>query len=647
MSYSISSDNVLSDDNKTLLKTFTKACRRSIVEMVKQSQSGHPGGSLSALDILATLYALRITDTDEKVVVSNGHISPGVYSILGHAGAYDVNDAVNNFRKFGSKFEGHITRHIPGVWYGTGPLGTGVSAAVGFAWSQRRKESLAGTAVTERKKIFAMVGDGEMQEGQVHEMALFAAKEKLDNFIVFVDWNRVQLTDSIEKTCPIDPVAFFAAKDWDVMTIDGHDYDQIWEAINTPTDGRPRAVVAKTIMGHGVPGMEEAGQDLSAAWHGKAPKPDVADEMLAAIGEMTDAETEMMQKFRADRNWNPTPSTYPETESVIENFDAGTPTIYDVDTVTDCRSAYGNALADMASKNNNVIAGTADLGGSVKTNITQKATPDQHVEYGICEQNMVSAAGGMSLDGQIPFVSTFGAFMTSRAKDQARVNDINCTNVKMVSTHCGLSVGEDGPTHQAIDDSGSMLGLLNTMPLEPADPNQCDRMIRYVASHFGNFYVRMGRAKLATLTTEDGAILFGADYEYFYGRTDTLRTGSEVTIVANGPMVHEALKARSAFAHPEQVEIVIASSIKQFDENLAESIMKTGNVITIEDHNSLSGLGAAVALFVAENGLLMTQFASLAVREYQLSGTPAELYASAGIDAGAIGLVLEEFLGEE
>jgi transketolase len=643
----MSNNPSLTSEQKNLLQTFSKACRRSIVEMVKQSQSGHPGGSLSALDILATLYALRVTATDEKVVVSNGHISPGVYSVLGHAGAFDVQDAVDNFRTFGSKFEGHITRHIPGVWYGTGPLGAGVSAAAGFAWSQRRQETLAGTATTDQKKVFAMVGDGEMQEGQVHEMALFAAKEKLDNFIVFVDWNRVQLTDSLENTCPIDPVAFFAGKDWDVVTIDGHDYDQIWDAINAPTEGRPRAVVAKTIMGHGVPGMEESGQELSSAWHGKAPKPELADTMLAAIGEMTAEEIAVMEKFRADRNWNPTPNTYPELESPIEGFNAGTPTVYDAETVTDCRSAYGNALSDMAKLNKNVIAGTADLGGSVKTSITQKNTPDQHIEYGICEQNMVSAAGGMSLDGQIPFVSTFGAFMTSRAKDQARVNDINHTNVKMVSTHCGLSVGEDGPTHQAIDDSGSMLGLLNTMPLEPADPNQCDRMIRYVASHFGNYYVRMGRAKLSTLTTESGEVFFGADYHYSYGRTDLLRTGTEVTIVANGPMVHEALKARAAFANPEQVEIVIASSIKQFDATLAESIMKTGNVITVEDHNSLSGLGSAVALFAAENGLLINQFASLAVREYQLSGKPAELYASAGVDAASIGLVLDEFLSEE
>ena len=634
MDHSLPTTADLTPAQVQFIHAFSKSCRRSIIEMVKNSQSGHPGGSLSALDILATLYAFRLTDTNEKLVVSNGHISPGVYSVLAECGAIDRDDVVANFRAFGSKFEGHITRHIPGIWYGTGPLGTGVSAAVGFAWAERAKGS--------DQQVFAMVGDGEMQEGQVHEMALFAAKEKLDNFTVFVDWNRVQLTDSLDDTCAIDPVAFFAAKGWDTVTIDGHDPAQIWAEIMRPSTGMPRAIVAETIMGKGVPGMEEDGEAIKATWHGKAPKPDMADEMLAAIGELTDEEQQALDAFRAARNFIPTPNEYPELGSVLDGIDTGAPTVYDAETLTDCRSAYGNALADLAQRNGSVLAMTADLGGSVKTAITKKNTPDQHVEFGICEQNMVSAAGGMSLNGFVPFASTFGAFMTSRAKDQARVNDINWTNVKMVSTHCGLSVGEDGPTHQAIDDSGSMLGLLNTLPLEPADPNHCDRIIRYVGGHFGNFYVRMGRAKLQTLTREDGGVFFDQDYVYAPGRTDVLRSGDSVTIVATGPMVHEALAAREQFAHPDDVEIVIASSIKVFDDTVLESLQKTGNIITVEDHNEKSGLAAAMALFIAQNGIVVNQFVSLGVREYQLSGKPAELYGNVGIDAAGILAALQD-----
>ena len=255
----------------------------------------------------------------------------------------------------------------------------------------------------------------------------------------------------------------------------------------------------------------------------------------------------------------------------------------------------------------------------------------------------MSVAGALSLapfdTPFIPFVSTFGAFMSSRAKDQARVNDINQANVKMVSTHCGLSVGEDGPTHQAIDDMGSFLGMFNTMVAEPADPNQCDRIIRYMAGTYGNCYVRMGRHKIPVLTKSDGSVLFGKDYEYYYGRTDVLREGSVVTVVASGPMVIEAQNAVEAAGI--DAEILIASSPKQFDDGLKASLQKTGKVIVVEDHNRKNGYASQVALYAAENGITLNHFKSVAVEEYQLSGKPAELYDSANIGAKAIEAALK------
>jgi transketolase len=252
---------------------------------------------------------------------------------------------------------------------------------------------------------------------------------------------------------------------------------------------------------------------------------------------------------------------------------------------------------------------------------------------------MVSVSGGLSLDGFIPFCSTFGAFMSSRAKDQARVNDINRTNVKMVATHCGLSVGEDGPTHQAIDDAGSFLGMFNTMVIEPADPNQTDRIIRYIASHYGNFYVRMGRHKFQVITKEDGTPFYGKEYVYEYGRSDIVREGKDITIAATGAMVNEALKARENLKKSKpglNVEIIAVTSIKKFDDTLLNSLKKTHKVITVEDHNALSGLGSQVAKLIADQGLRMDVFKNIAVTEYQFSGTAADLYLKAGISAEAI-----------
>lgn len=627
-------NSAFNSEELAFLGSFTKNCRRTILEMLKTSQSGHPGGSLSCLDFMAVLYAFQIHQTNEKVVVSNGHISAGVYSILAEMGVVDTAEVTQTFRQLNSRFEGHVTRHIPGIHFGTGPLGVGVSVAAGFA----KAEKLNGSD----KMVWGLFGDGEAQEGQVHEMALFAQKEKLNNLALFCDYNQVQLTGKLIDVMPINLAALFKAYDWNVIEIDGHDYNDILNALSeSQKSDRPTFILGNTIMGKGIPMMEIDGKAYKSSWHGKAPKPNEIEEQLD-LPELTisEAEIDLLNNFRDTVKFNPEANSFTETTVKIDSVNTGTPIEYNTDTLTDCRSAYGKSLLDLAKNNKNIVAGSADLGGSVMTKFVAAELPAQHIEYGICEQNMVSVAGGLAFGGKIPFVSTFGAFMSSRAKDQARVNDINQANVKMVSTHCGLSVGEDGPTHQAIDDMGSFLGMFNTMVLEPADPNHCDRIIRYVASHHGNTYVRMGRHKLPALTKEDGSLLFDKDYEYYYGRTDVLTTGDKVTIVASGAMVIEALNAVNESG--VDAEILIASSPKQFDENLKESLEKTKNVIVVEDHNGKSGFASQVALYAAEFGIMLEGFRSVCVEEYQLSGTPAELYDKANIGKKALVEILND-----
>ncbi len=625
--------NKLGNDRVKFLEAFSKNCRRTIVEMVKQSQSGHPGGSLSMLDVLAALYAFRINKTDEQVVISNGHTSPAMYSVLAEAGAADKKEVIETFRKFGSKFEGHVTRHIDGIHFGTGPLGCGISAPAGMAW--------AGLAENPDKRVWCTIGDGEMQEGQVHEAALFAAQQKLGNLTVIVDFNDLQISGKLDEVCGLDVAAFFSSKNWKVVEVDGHNFEKLWDALGTTcSKGRPVAIIAKTIMGHGVPGMEEDGKAGKPKWHGSTPKPEMADEMLASERMTLSAEEEKsLDEFRAAEGFKPSKNEFIKWGTPMKNVTTGDAIEYAADEVTDCRGAYGKALASLASHNREVTAMSADLSGSVKTSDTQKAHPDQYVEFGIAEQNMISAAGGMSFSNVIPYASTFGAFISSRAKDQARVNDINSANVKMVATHCGLSVGEDGPTHQAIDDAGSFLGMFNTGVCEPADPNHCDRIIRWSASIWGNMYVRMGRAKLATLTKEDGSVFFDKSYKYEYGKCDVLRSGEKITIIATGPCVHEALKAKEETGI--DAEIVIVSSIKKMDDTVAKSLAKTGKFITVEDHNPYSGLAAAVAKYNQDNKVSAECVATLAVTAYELSGKPAELYAHAQIDSKAIVEVLK------
>jgi transketolase len=624
-------NTALAEDELKFLKDFSTSCRCSIIKMVTNASSGHPGGSLSTLDYLALLYAFIISQGGEKIVISNGHISPAVYSVLAELGYISKEDVINNFRKKGSIYEGHVTRHVKGIWYGTGPLGIGVSIGAAFA--------LAAKMQNKNEKVFAVMGDGEGQEGQVYESILFANKYKLDNLILFVDNNLLQLTGSLTDVMPVDLKAVFAAGNWEVFETNGHDFKEMWETLGKATviKGKPVVIIGNTTMGKGVPYMESEAISNKSTWHGNPPNKDQADEAIKCLNVSPDY-PDGLQEFAKLIKWRPSEPVFKENLSPT-SIKPGDPILYDPSILTDCRTAYGKALLSLAKLNPEILAMSADLRGSVMTKFVAEELPNQHIECGIMEQNMVSAAGGLSFAGYTPFCSTFGAFMSSRAKDQARVNDINRTNVKMVSTHCGLSVGEDGPTHQAIDDSGSFLGMFNTMVIEPADPNHTDRIIRYAASHYGNFYVRMGRHKIPVILTEDGRPFYDTGYKYEYGKCDLIREGKDITIAATGATVTEALLAREklAISNPNlSIEIVAVSSIKKFDQVLLNSAKKTQNLIVVEDHNSLSGLAATLSKHLLEQGINLKKFTALGVKEYQLSGKPAELYELAGISADAI-----------
>lgn len=612
----------LTQDHLDFLKAFRTSCAHSIVAMLKQSQSGHPGGSLSALDFINLIYTFIIGQSGEKVIVSNGHISPAVYSTLAEMGYIPKQEVIDTFRQVGSIFEGHITRHVPGVWYGTGPLGIGASVAAGMAHAAQMSQS--------DETIYAVVGDGECQEGIVYEMMHYANKYQLNNLVMFMDYNAVQLSGSLEEIMPIDFPAIFKSAHWNVIDVDGHDPQALWTAIHEAKQSQnaPTLILGRTIMGKGVEFMEKEGREHRATWHGQAPSPEDCDEILKTLV-LTPEQEQLLEDFRSTNiSWQPEAPYALEKNPV--SIDPGIPNIVPVDKLTDCRSAYGNALKDLADKNESIIGMTADLGGSVKTDVMKNEHPERVVEVGIAEQHMVSSAGGFSLVGKVPFCSTFGAFTTSRAKDMARVNDINKANVKMVSTHCGLSVGEDGPTHQAIDDMGSFHGFFHTTLLEPADPNQCDHMIRYAAKTYGNFYVRMGRAKIPVLTKEDGSPFYDEHYMFTPG-CDLLREGSDITVLAAGPMVEKVLQVRESLKGELSIEVIVMNSLSHLhQEMILNSLRKTGKGITIEDHNIKTGYGHTVAAMLGDEAVAI-RIKHMGVTEYQLSGKADELYVKAGL----------------
>lgn len=275
----------MNDEMKKDLQKKANEVRRGIVTAVHSAKSGHPGGSLSAADILTYLYfeKMNIDPKDprgadrDRFVLSKGHIAPALYSVLANRGYFPVED-LKTLRHTGSYLQGHPDmKHIPGVDMSSGSLGQGLSAAVGMA--------LAGKLDNKSYRVYAMCGDGEIEEGQIWEASMFAAARKLDNLTVIIDNNNLQIDGTIEEVCSPYPIADkFEAFGFHVICIDGHDFDAIENAFAEAekTEGKPTAIVAKTTKGKGVSFMENL-----CGWHGKAPND---EEYAQAMKDLEDLE---------------------------------------------------------------------------------------------------------------------------------------------------------------------------------------------------------------------------------------------------------------------------------------------------------------------------------------------------------------------
>jgi transketolase len=263
-----------------LTKTATKI-RMGIITATASAGSGHPGGSLSLTDILTYLYfkEMRIDTNNPKdpdrdrFVLSKGHCTPGLYATLAYRGFFPVED-LSTFRQIDSYLEGHPNMDkVPGVDMSTGSLGQGISAAVGMA--------LAGKIDKKGYRVFAVLGDGEIQEGQVWEAVMAASHYKLDNLTAFVDYNGLQIDGKITEVMNPEPIKDkFAAFGWNTIEIDGHDFSQIEEAVNAAKEvkGKPTMIVAHTVKGKGVSYMED-----EASWHGNAPNKELADQAIKEL----------------------------------------------------------------------------------------------------------------------------------------------------------------------------------------------------------------------------------------------------------------------------------------------------------------------------------------------------------------------------
>lgn len=620
-----------SGDVERLCQT-ARLVRGDILAMTTLAGTGHLGGSLSSADIFLVLWSYAnvgsatVDDPGrDRIVVSHGHTAPAVYAVLGRLGYFEPEQAICGFRVPGGPFEGHADPKVPGVEWACGNLGQGLSAACGMALSAR----LTGHDY----RTFCVMGDGEQQKGQIAEARRFAVMHSLTNLIAIIDCNGLQATGSVPETMRQDLHGEWTSAGWRVIDADGHDYADLYEACSLAcrSNDAPTVILARTTMGKGVEWIEDQYE-----YHGKTLTRDECASALAGLG----LPSHSLELARSRSCTCPVQKREPIENRVC----VGVPQTYTGR--MDCRSAFGSALVDIAVGNPDVPVAVfdCDLSISVKTDGLAAVRPEGLFQCGIQEHSAASIAGAASKSGVLSFYAEFGVFGLDETYNQHRLNDINDTSLKLICTHCGLDVGEDGKTHQCIDYISLAANLYGFKLIIPADANQADRATRYIASTPGRFILAMGRSKMPIIADDDGTPLFGGDCRFEYGRSDLVRLGSDGTIVTLGNMVSRALIVRERLLEAGvDLGILNASCPLDIEPAALDMAAGTGLVVTYEDHNARTGLGSVVAQYLAGSGRAC-RFLRFGVTRYGVSGSPEENYRMQGLDPDSVAQAILEHM---
>lgn len=663
--------------------------RADVLKMIAMAGSGHPGGSLSAADILTVLYFGGVLRYDprrpdwpqrDRFILSKGHVAPVLYASLARAGYFSLGELAT-LRQLGSRLQGHPDmRKLPGLEASTGSLGQGLSIACGLAYGLRQTGT-ADEAVntgTTPPWVITLLGDGECQEGQVWEAALFAAQQQLSGLVAVIDNNGLQIDGPLQNICDVgDLAAKFREFGWYTLNVNGHDLSALQAAFGqaqTVQFAGPRLIVAQTCKGQGVSFMEN-----QVAWHGKAPN---SEQLAAALAELAPAwgsRADLVDWASADaKRWGSTPefdaanvalqSATPSSvpQPVLASAAAGTRP-GQLSVAVGCaspasgaagfaaadsaapalatRAALGETLVQLAQSGCDVYAVDADLSGSTTTAKLGTYAPSRLVNVGIAEQNMIDVAAGIALTDptKVVFSGSFAIFAAGRAYDQIRNTVCYANlNVKLAPTHAGISTGADGGSHQMVEDLALMRVLPNMRVLVPADYAAAQAALTLAASLPGPFYIRLGRQEAPQIYADSSG--FGL------GQARLLRQGDDVSILACGLEVHLALAAAETLAAAGvQAEVIDVFSLKPLDKaTLLTSIRKTGRVVSVEEHSIIGGLGSAVSELITEEAGCCVQFCRLGVTDrFGTSGGFAELFATYRLNSQAISETVLELCGSK
>lgn len=593
------------------------------------NSAAHFGGGVSLIDILAVLYG-KVMNLDvenplweerDRFILSKGHGVLGYYAALCEIG-YISKEELKTFEKHKSDLLGHPVRKIEkGIEYTTGSLGQGLSIGIGNALALKENGL--------DSKVYVLLGDGECNEGSVWEAAMSAAQFKLDNLVAIIDRNNYQLGG---HTCEIMDIGDVSAKlkafGWETRVVNGHDHSELYRALSGKTEnGKPLAVIAQTIKGYGFSFAEN-----NNAWHHSVITTELYENAKKELEEKCktlyggNIEKKRTQKKdvecegSSDSNY-----VFELTGSIARRW-----------SMIGQRAAFGLAILEEAKHDKTIKMLTADVSTSAGLERYRRSLPEQYLDVGIAEQNMMGIATGYASMGYKVVTATFAPFQSMRCLEQIRVNlGYMGEKVIMAGLASGIVLGTLGNTHCCFEDIGVLRAIPNIAIVSPADAGEVGKALSAALKYPSSVYIRLMNAGNCPIINKE-------DYEFEIGKAITLKDALKkdgcVTIFAAGTMVNESLLAAEILEqYGIEVKVINMHTIKPIDEEcIKEACQYSKMIVTVEEHSVYGGLGTAVAEVMAGIENTPSQLVLGLPDEYGHGGEYRELLKEYGLTAEQI-----------
>jgi len=590
-------------------------CRINTLYMIMQAGSGHIGSSFSSTDLITWLWTEALVDPNsgrdgsDVYFSSKGHDAPALYSLLIALGRLDF-DLLHRLRRLGG-LPGHPDVETPFIATNTGSLGMGISKAYGMARARRM--------IGRGGRIVLMTGDGELQEGQIWESLQPAANERLSEIIAIVDHNKLQSDSAVAAVSDLGPLEDkFRAFGWEVQRADGHDFDairRVFDHFATVTD-RPKVLIADTIKGKGVSFMEGlACGDQTYHFHAGAPS---LKDYLAAVAELSGRVNARLTAIGAPA------LTLAFAPQPVRVAPAKPERLV---------LAYGDELLQMARTRKEIVVLDGDLLSDCGIEAFKAELPERFIECGIAEQHMVSAAGGMALNGVLPVVHSFACFLSTRANEHIYNNATEGRKIIYTATLAGLLPGGPGHSHQSVRDISAIGSVPRLVAIEPCSEREARLAIRWaVERNSASSYLRFVNVPL------DLPYALPDDYELRVGCGVTLREGRDVALVGYGPLLlSQAWRAADLLARDGVSAAVINLPwLNRIDDAWAAELgARFPAIVTLDNHYVTLGQGVMVAAALARAGA-RADVRSIGLTDVPACGSNAEVLAHHGLDAAAL-----------